>query len=42
VSKLNSEERKALAKAVESMEEDSVEYKGMNGFKKQLLSLLTK
>lgn len=42
VEELNPEEQAALAKAVKSMTSASLEYKGMNLFKDQLLSLLAK
>ncbi len=42
VADLNSDERASLATAVKSMTEESLEYKGMNGFRSQLLLFLTK
>ncbi len=42
VDELNLEERSALAKAIGSMTDASLEYKGMDQFKDQLVSLLTK
>jgi dimethylamine monooxygenase subunit A len=40
INELNGEEKISLAKAVNSMSNESLDYKGMNGFKGQLMSLL--
>jgi hypothetical protein len=42
VAGLSAEEKAALAKAVKSMTNESLEYKGMNNFKNELLSFLAK
>ena len=42
VAELNAEEQSALAKAISSMTPASLEYKGMDQFKDQLISLLAK
>ncbi len=42
VDELNGEEKDSLSKAVNSMTRESLEYKGMSGFKDPLLSLLAK